>query len=195
MKRTDLENYIKKANCDVYLFNETKIGQKDFEKSQEDIENYFSNLGYSIFENCAPKGYSGVMAAYREQPLNLLRNYEYIEGSKVRELFKKDEEGRILTLEYLNFYLISVYVPTSGAKNVRLNFKTKKWSPWFYQYVQLLNWSKPVIIGGDMNVARNELDLYNPKKYQGHPSYNHEERESIEMFLEQGFADVWRLKN
>lgn len=144
----------------------------------------FSN-NYKSFWNCAKtKGeYSGVCVFSKITPLNITY------GININE---HDNEGRVITLEYNDFYLVCVYVPNSGEALKRLDYRINKWDLAFYEYLENLSKIKDIIVAGDLNVAHQEIDLCNPKSNLKSPGFTLEERNSFSKFLKKGFIDTFR---
>ena len=128
------------------------------------------------------KGYSGTGIYTLRHPLNVTRGIGEDEH---------DHEGRVLTLEFEDFYLVNVYTPNSQNELARLPYRMK-WEDAFRAYVCRLDAVKPVIICGDMNVAHNEIDLKNPATNHKNPGFTDSEREAFTRLLEAGFTDTFR---
>ena len=164
------------AALDVDLFSvqETKMqpGQADF--APEGYEEYL----YSAEK----KGYSGTGCWCRQKPLNV----QYGLG-----LEEHDHEGRVITLEYPDFYLVNAYVPNSQEGLKRLEYRMG-WEDALRGYLQGLDQKKPVIYCGDLNVAHEEIDLKNPKSNRGNAGFSDQEREKLTQLLASGFTDVFR---
>ena len=111
--------------------------------------------GYEQFWNCSEekKGYSGVAILTKVKPIQVMFGIQ---------IHKHDGEGRILTAEYDSFYLVCAYVPNAGEGLKRLNYRVKEWDLDFKRYLKALNSRKPVVLAGDLNVAHNEIDIYDP---------------------------------
>ena len=170
-------DFFKEQDADIYCMGETKM-QPD--QAQFDTE------GYQQYWNSADKkGYSGVAVFTRVPPLNV--SY----GLGIDE---HDHEGRVLTLEFENFYLVNVYTPNSQNELARLDYRMK-WDADFRAYVCGLDEKKPVIICGDMNVAHEEIDLKNPKTNHRNAGFTDEERQNMTALLDSGFTDTFRFKN
>jgi len=144
--------------------------------------------GYHVYWNSAvKKGYSGVAILSKTEPLNV------IYGMGEEEL---DNEGRMLTLEYENFYLTNVYTPNSKRDLLRLPWRMEAWSPAFQSFLVTLQKKKPVIFCGDLNVAHKEIDLANPKTNKKNAGFTIEERNDFSDLLSQGeFLDSFREFN
>lgn len=161
-------------DADFVCLQETKMqaGQLDLEFP-----------GYQSFWNYADKkGYSGTAIFTRHQPLKTTL------GMGIDE---HDHEGRLITLEYPTFYLITAYVPNSQDELRRLDYRMK-WEDDFRNYLQGLDREKPVILCGDLNVAHREIDLKNPKTNRRNAGFTDEERAKMTLLLSEGFTDTFR---
>ena len=170
-------DFFDKETADFFCLQETKLqeGQIDLPLS-----------GYQQFWNYAEKkGYSGTAIFAKESPLSVTY------GVGVPEL---DTEGRMVTVEYENFYLVTCYTPNAQRELARLDHRMK-WDEAFRDYLKALDEKKPVIVCGDLNVAHQEIDLKNPKSNRGSAGFSDEERESFTKTLSLGFADTFRLLN
>ncbi|KOX77974.1 Recombination repair protein 1 [Melipona quadrifasciata] len=175
IKKNGME-YILKEDADIVALQETKC---DKNKLPEEVK--LKGYHYYFFES-KKRGYSGVALYTKEKPINIkygLDNAEF------------DNEGRLITAEYPNFYLLNAYVPNAGQKLVTLP-KRLKWNEVFKDYVKGLDKKKPVIICGDLNVAHQEIDLKNPKTNTKNAGFTKEEREGMTDFLDAGFVDTFR---
>jgi len=167
--------YFSTVNADIFSIQETKLqeGQIDFAP-----EGYYCYWNYAI-----KKGYSGVAVFTKKEPISV--SY----GLGIKE---HDMEGRVITLEFDNFFHITVYTPNSQSENARLNYRMK-WEDDFREYIKILNEKKPVIFTGDLNVAHNEIDLKNPSANRKNPGFTDEERAKMTELLESGFTDSYRF--
>ena len=139
--------------------------------------------GYHQYWNYAvKKGYSGTAIFAKEEPLNVAY------GIGMEE---HDQEGRVITLEYDKFYMVTVYTPNSQNELARLSYRMK-WEDDFADYIMGLDEKKPVIICGDLNVAHKEIDLKNPKTNRHNAGFTDEEREKFSKLLDRGFIDTFR---
>ena len=139
--------------------------------------------GYEQFWNSAQKkGYSGTAVFSRVQPLTV----SYGLGQE-----EHDQEGRLITLEYDEFYLVNVYTPNSQRGLARLEYRMQ-WEEVFRGHVGRLNGIKPVIICGDLNVAHQEIDIKNPAANKNNAGFTQEERDKMTQLLEAGFTDTFR---
>ncbi len=140
-------------------------------------------VSYTTYWNCAEKkGYSGTAIFTRTRPLSVT--------SGVR-LAEHDREGRVLTVEFDDFFLVNVYVPNSKRDLTRLTYR-QRWDRDFLRYLKRLEKKKPVIFCGDLNVAHTEIDLANPKANVHHHGFTPEERAGFSAFVKAGFLDTFR---
>ena len=168
-------DFFNEADADVFCLNETKLqeGQIDL-----DLPGYHQYWNYA-----EKKGYSGVALFTKKEPLNVTY------GIGVEE---HDNEGRVITAEYENYYLIAVYVPNSQRELTRLDYRMK-WEEDFLKYILKLEKKKPVIYCGDLNVAHKEIDLKNPKNNHQNAGFTDEERACFSKVLESGYIDSFRF--
>ena len=139
--------------------------------------------GYRVYWNSAErKGYSGTAVLARTEPLSVSR------GMGVE---RHDHEGRILTLEYPDFWFVCVYTPNSQQELARLSYRME-WEDDFRGYLLELDRTKPVILCGDLNVAHKDIDLKNPGPNRKNPGFTQEERDKLTALLEAGFVDTFR---
>ncbi len=160
---------------DILCLQETKM-----QPEQAD----FSFPGYRLYWNSAEKkGYSGTALFTRTEPLSV----RY--GLGIPE---HDAEGRVITAEYPDFFLVNVYTPNSQAELARLDYRMR-WEDAFRAYLTSLDAAKPVVICGDMNVAHREIDLKNPKTNRRNAGFTDEERAKMTALLDSGFTDTFRF--
>ena len=166
----------RQLDADFFCLQETKMqaGQLDLQ-----FEGYESYWNYAD-----KKGYSGTAIFARRKPLNV--SY----GIGIDE---HDHEGRVITLEMDDFYLVTVYTPNSQDELRRLDYRMR-WEDDFQAYLRQLDSQKPVIVCGDMNVAHQEMDLKNPKTNRRNAGFTDEEREKFTQLLGKGFVDTFRWK-
>ncbi len=168
------EDVFRTMDADFFCLQETKL-----QAGQIDI----AFAGYdSYWDYAEKKGYSGTVIFTRLKPLNV----SYGLGVDVH-----DHEGRVVTLEMEDFYLVNVYVPNSRDELVRLDYRME-WEDAFRDYVTELDKKKPVIVCGDMNVAHKEIDLKNPKTNRRNAGFTDEERDKFTSLLDAGFVDTYR---
>ncbi|NLK36825.1 MAG: exodeoxyribonuclease III [Epulopiscium sp.] len=167
-------DYFQKQDADIFSIQETKLqeGQIDL-----DLPGYYQYWNYA-----QKKGYSGVAVFTKKKPLQVVC------GIGIEE---HDQEGRVITMEFENFFHVTVYTPNSQDKNARLEYRMK-WEDDFLDYIKELDAVKPVIICGDLNVAHEEIDLKNPKTNRKNPGFTDEERGKFSVLLQSGFIDTFR---
>ena len=167
-------DYFKNENADIFCIQETKLQEGQIEL---DLEGYHQYWNYA-----EKKGYSGTAIFTKKKPI------EVSYGLGIEE---HDKEGRVITLEYEDFYMITVYTPNSQEELARLDYRMS-WEDEFRNYVMKLDKLKPVIICGDLNVAHKEIDLKNPKSNRKNAGFSDEERAKFTELLENGFIDSFR---
>ena len=170
----DFETSFKALDADIFCLQETKVqeGQIDFSP-----EGYFCYWNYA-----EKKGYSGTAIFTKEKPLDVFYG--------IKQPFY-DNEGRVITLEFENYFFITCYTPNSQDGLRRLEYRMS-WEDYFREYVLSLDKKKPVIYCGDLNVAHREIDLKNPKTNTQNPGFTPEEREKMTTILDCGFTDTFR---
>lgn len=171
------EDFFKEADADIFCVQETKLqeGQIDFVPE-----------GYECYWNYAEKkGYSGTAVFTKQHPLKVWN------GIGMEE---HDQEGRVITLEFEDFFFVTVYTPNSQSELKRLDYRMK-WEDDFREYLQELDKEKPVIMTGDLNVAHEEIDLKNPKTNKKNAGFTQEERDKFTELLNAGFVDSFRYLN
>lgn len=168
------EEFFKQIEADIFCIQETKC-------QPEQINLEFD--GYQSYWNSAEKkGYSGTAIFTKKEPISVTY------GIGIDE---HDKEGRIITLEFKDFYLVNNYTPNSKRELERLEYR-QIWEDEIRKYLLKLNQTKPVIMCGDLNVAHQEIDLKNPKTNRGNAGFTDEEREKMTQLLEAGFTDSFR---
>jgi exodeoxyribonuclease-3 len=171
------DDFFKRIDADIFCINESKVLESQFDYRPD---------GYHMYLNPAEKkGYSGILVFSKIEPINVTY------GMGIEE---HDHEGRIITLEYKDFYLVSVYVPNVKRELERLPYRMV-WEDDFRKYVKKLEKKKPVIICGDMNVAHEEIDIKNAKANRGNAGFTDEERGKMTELLKSGFIDTYRYYN
>ncbi|AYE35511.1 exodeoxyribonuclease III [Clostridium septicum] len=170
-------DFFNEVDADIFCIQESKLqeGQIDL-----DLKGYYQYWNYA-----KKKGYSGTAIFTKKRPLNV----KY--GLGIEE---HDNEGRVITLEFEDFYMITVYTPNSQNELARLNYRME-WEDAFREYLKQLDLIKPVIVCGDLNVAHNEIDLKNPKNNRRNAGFTDEERSKLTELLNVGFIDSFRHFN
>ena len=160
--------------ADIFCIQETKMQEGQIELN---LDGYYEYYNYA-----ERKGYSGTAIFTKIKPISV--SY----GIGIEE---HDKEGRVITLEFKDFYMVNCYTPNSGRELARLNYRMI-WEDEFKKYLQKLDSKKPVILCGDLNVAHKEIDLKNPKSNRKNAGFTDEEREKIDILLKSGFTDTFR---
>ena len=166
--------YFREVNADVFCIQESKLqdGQIELE-----LEGYYQYWNYA-----EKKGYSGVALFTKEEPLSVAY------GMGIEE---HDHEGRVLTAEYKDYYIVTCYTPNSQSELARLPYRMK-WEDAFLGFLKDLEKKKPVIFCGDLNVAHKEIDLKNPKTNRNNAGFTDQEREKFSALMDAGFIDTYR---
>ena len=164
-------------DADIFSLQETKLQEGQIEL---DLPGYYQYWNYAV-----KKGYSGVAVFTKIKPMSV--SY----GLGIEE---HDQEGRVITLEFEDFYHITAYVPNSQDKNARLDYRMT-WEDDMRKYIKRLEEKKPVILCGDLNVAHNEIDLKNPQSNRKNPGFTDEERGKFTELLNSGMIDTYRYFN
>lgn len=168
------QDFFREIDSDFFCLQEIKLSEGQIEF---DPEGYYSYWNYA-----EKKGYSGTAIFTKKEPVAVT----YGIGIDVH-----DHEGRVITLEYPDYYMITVYTPNSQNELARLDYRMQ-WEDDFREYLTALCKDKPVIVCGDMNVAHNEIDLKNPKTNRRNAGFTDEEREKMTELLQAGFVDTFR---
>ena len=171
------QDFFDSVQADFFCLQETKLQAGQI---QMDLPGYTQFWNYAL-----KKGYSGTAIFAKEEPLNITY------GVGVEEL---DTEGRLITLEYPAFYLVTCYTPNAQQGLARIDHRLN-WDDAFREYLCRLDQNKPVIVCGDLNVAHQEIDLKNPSSNRGNAGFSDEERGSFTKLLEAGFTDTFRYRN
>lgn len=168
------EEYFQKEDADIFCLQETKLQEGQIDWNPE---------GYHCYWNYAvKKGYSGTAIFTKQEPLRV--SY----GIGIEE---HDQEGRVITLEFEDFYFVTVYTPNSQNELARLPYRMA-WEEAFLAYINALDEEKPVVFCGDLNVAHQEIDLKNPKTNRKNAGFTAEEREKMTTLLKNGYIDSFR---
>ncbi len=167
-------DFFDSVDADIFCLQEIKLSEGQIEWNKE---NYYSYWNYA-----EKKGYSGTAVFSKEKPLSV----KYGIG-----IDEHDHEGRVITLEFENFYMVTVYTPNSQRELTRLEYRMK-WEDDFRNFLNDLRKSKPVVVTGDMNVAHKEIDLKSPKTNRKNAGFTDEERQKMTELLDSGFIDTFR---
>lgn len=167
-------DFFDSVDADIFCLQEIKLSEGQIEWNKE---NYYSYWNYA-----EKKGYSGTAVFSKEKPISV----KYGIG-----IDEHDHEGRVITLEFDNFYMVTVYTPNSQRELTRLEYRMK-WEDVFRNFLNDLRKTKPVVVTGDMNVAHKEIDLKNPKTNRKNAGFTDEERQKMTELLDSGFIDTFR---
>ncbi|MDE2213083.1 MAG: exodeoxyribonuclease III [Patescibacteria group bacterium] len=181
--------FVEKFKPDILCLQETKALEHESEIDLPDYKEYWNSAH--------KKGYSGTAVFSKEQPLSIQHDLP----EKLSKKFKLSEdrygdsnsEGRVITLEYPDIFVVNVYTPNAKPDLSRLLFRYKQWDPAFLAYIKELDAKKPVVFCGDLNVAHTPEDLANPKQNEGEHGFTKEERQGIDRIIEAGFTDSFRI--
>ena len=173
-REKNFDEAFRTLDADIFCLQETKLSEGQISL---DLPGYHQYWNYA-----EKKGYSGTAIFTREDPIRV----RY--GLGIEE---HDHEGRVITLEFPTFYMVTVYVPNSQDELRRLDYRMK-WEDDFLAYIKKLEEEKPVVYCGDLNVAHREIDLKNPKTNRRNPGFTDEEREKFNRVLESGMVDTFR---
>ena len=167
-------DFFNDIDADIFCLQETKLQEGQIEM---DLPGYHQYWNYAD-----KKGYSGTAIFTKKEPISV---------SYGLDIDEHDHEGRVITLEFNDFYMVTVYTPNSQDELKRLDYRMK-WEDDFREYLTELNKRKPVIVTGDMNVAHKEIDLKTPKTNRRNAGFTDEERSKMTQLLESGFIDTFR---
>lgn len=185
------KKFIQDENPDILCLQEIKAKPEQIDL---DLEQY-----QKFWYPAEKPGYSGTAILSKVKPVSVVDGLpkEIIKKYKVSGDIYGDPnlEGRVLTAEFKDFFLVTVYTPNAKDDLTRLDLRHKHWDPAFLDYVKLLEKKKPVIFCGDLNVAHTEDDLANPKPNMGKKGFTNEEREGFQAFIDGGFIDIFRQFN
>ena len=168
-------DYFKDENADIFCIQETKCQEGQIILELDGYHQYW--------HSAVRKGYSGTAVFSKQEPLSVKFGIDNGE---------EDDEGRVMTLEFENFFLINVYTPNSKRDLARLDYRLV-WEDRLRNYIKQLDQIKPIILCGDLNVAHNEIDLKNPKSNLKNSGFTKEEREKMTLLLNEGFTDTFRF--
>tara|TARA_Y100000310_G_scaffold333753_1_gene411942 strand:- start:301 stop:981 length:681 start_codon:yes stop_codon:yes gene_type:complete len=169
-------DFVHKTNPDILCLQETKAHPDQVDKMLDNYEHHYWN-------SADKKGYSGTAVFSKIKPLKVVYGGGLDEG---------ETEGRVIMLEYDDFYLVNVYTPNSQRGLTRLTYR-QKWDRAFLKYLKELEKEKPVVLCGDLNVAHKEIDLARPKNNKKNAGFTEEERKGMDNYVKAGFVDTFRM--
>jgi len=181
-------DFYKTIDADAFCIQETKM-----QENQIDLE--LANLTqYQYWNSAEKKGYSGTAVFLKAQPINVYIGIpeKYKSNTAIQTLVESNE-GRIITVEFEEFFLVNCYVPNSKRELERLDYRMV-WEDAMREYLKALDQEKPVVYCGDLNVAHTEIDLKNPSSNHHNAGFTDEEREKMTSLLGEGFVDTFRYK-
>lgn len=168
-------DFVKEDQADVYCLQEVRALHEQVELELP---------GYTMYWNPAQKrGYSGTAIISRQAPLHVFPGIG---------LADHDTEGRVLTAEFAEYFVVTVYTPNAQRELTRLDYRQNEWDKEFLKFVRRLEKKKPVIFCGDLNVSHQDIDLANPKSNRGNAGFTDEERQGFDKILKAGFIDTFR---
>lgn len=169
-------DFLYKEDPDIICLQETKA-------HPEQVTIELNKHPYQFWNSAEKKGYSGTAVFSKIKPLS---------HSLGMDISKHDSEGRIITLEFDKYHIVTVYTPNAKRGLERLDYRTQEWDRDFLEYINKLDEKKPVIFCGDLNVAHKEIDLANPKSNKNNAGFTDEERRSFDNIIEAGYIDTFR---
>ncbi len=182
------QTFISEHQPDIVCLQETKAMQG---QAEIDLPEY-----KEFWNSAEKKGYSGTAIFTKKEPLNVIYGFvpSLTDIPDMRDLYgDPTKEGRMITVEYDTFFVVTVYTPNSKEDLTRLALRSEFWDVTFLSHVRELEKKKPVLFCGDLNVAHTEDDLANPKSNKGKHGFTDEEREGFQQFIDAGFIDTFRL--
>ncbi len=172
-------DFVNEHQPDILCLQETKA-------NKEQVELDLPDYNFRYWNSAEKKGYSGTAIFSKVEPLDVLYDMD---------IKKHDSEGRVITLEFEDYFLVTVYTPNSKRELLRLDYRCKEWDIDFLKYVKKLEKKKAVIFCGDLNVAHKEIDLKNPKTNRKNAGFTDEERQGFNNIVSAGFLDSFREFN
>lgn len=191
VRKGEFGPFVDTHSPDVICLQETKATRGQAELDLPEYEEFWNSA--------ERKGYSGTAIFSREKPISTMN--DFADGISAEFGLTADEygdpmrEGRVLTAEYAQFFLVTAYVPNAKRDLTRLKLREKQWDPAMLAHLQELERTKPVAFCGDLNVAHTEDDLANPKANRGEHGFTDEERSGFQRFIDAGFIDTYREFN
>jgi exodeoxyribonuclease-3 len=167
--------FVNLENPEILCIQETKANQEQVDLDLAEYKQYWNSA--------ERPGYSGTITLSKIEPVNIYYGMS---------IAKQDNEGRLITAEYSDYYLVNVYTPNAQRGLTRLDYRIEQWDKNFLIYIKELEKSKPVIFCGDLNVAHKEIDLANPESNRRNAGFTDEERASMDKIIESGFIDTFR---
>lgn len=190
LRKGDFDTFLKKHDPDILCLQETKAMRDQVEVDLPEYQEFWFSA--------EKKGYSGTAIFTKEQPLDVRFGFlpEVVNGKRVDDDQGRDgtKEGRLMTMELEDIYVVTVYTPNAKDDLSRLSFRYTTWDPLFLKHCKALEKKKPVVFCGDLNVAHEPIDLSRPKENEGKKGFTKEEREGFSNMLQAGFVDTLRAQ-
>lgn len=169
-------DFVDEYKPDILCLQETKA-------HPDQVNIRLNQYPYQFWNSAEKKGYSGTAIFSKKEPLSVKNNIG---------IDKHDNEGRVIAVEFEDYFLVTVYTPNSKRELLRLEYRAQEWDVDFLKYLKKLEEEKPVIFCGDLNVAHKEIDLKNPKTNKRNAGFTNEERSGFDNYIESGFIDTFR---
>lgn len=188
-RKGELVPFLERVKPDIACFQETKAEEHQSEVDLPDYEEYWNS-------SKGRKGYAGTAIFTKAKPLSLIFGFpeDILEKYRLKDGYgDPNEEGRLITAEFEDYYIANAYTPNAKPDLSRLMLRQKHWDPAFLAFLKQLEAKKPVIFCGDLNVAHTPEDLANPAANEGEHGFTKEEREGLNKLIEAGFIDTFRL--
>jgi exodeoxyribonuclease-3 len=175
VKKVDMQKFLEKHKPDIMCFNEIKLSIP-YDKVENNLQCKIKKYPHRYWNSSkTKKGYSGTAIFSNIKPLSVVYDLDN----------HKNDEGRVITLEFEDYYLVNVYTPNSGRILERLKYRTEEWDVDFRKYIKKLIKKKEVVICGDLNVAHNDIDIHDPKSNERTAGFTKEERQSFNKLIKQ----------
>lgn len=177
--------FVKEHAPDILCLQETKASRGQAEIDLPEYE--------EIWNSADKAGYAGTAIFTKVKPLSVAYDIPSADAKKFEDGFGQSlKEGRVITMEFDDFFLVNVYTPNAKRDLARLSFRQRTWDPTFLSYLQTLEKQKPVVFCGDLNVAHKEIDISRPKENRKNAGFTDEEREGADHIVDVGFIDTFR---
>ena len=189
VRNDNFHAFVKKESPTILGLGETKLnGSPKEQEFLQTLDAEFPEYPYKFYNTSkARKGYAGTAIWSKVEPIG-------IQYDTHPETHEHSQEGRVITLEFPKYYVVHVYTPNAGQDLKRLGYRTNHWDPDFHRFIHKLEKKKPVILGGDLNVAHQDIDIFKPETHHQSAGFTDDERANFSVLLED-MVDTFRLKN
>lgn len=191
-EKNKLQPFLKHESPDIFAMSETKLNGSEKEKEfLQHLDAQFPEYPYKLYNTSIKKGYSGTAIWCKLAPMYVMYGFDEI-------LSEIDiyQEGRIITVEYPKFYIVQVYTPNAGENLQRIKYRTEEWDIKFRHFIKKLEKKKPVLVGGDLNCAPEEIDIFKPEAYHQTAGFTNAERSNFRKLMKQAdLVDSFREKH